>query len=392
MMSIRKVYITGVVFLTLFTILLSNVSLATSQVDIKLTTPFPRIEVGSGQEIQLDINVNNLGTGFETLDLVVSELEGWDVSLKSGSYITRSVSLAPGENRLVELTASPPLTVSVGSYAIEIKALRMGKLVDYLSVVIDIAELSSLGILLSTPSPSIAGPDGEEFQFTVEVQNETGGNTDILLSAMGPPNWIITFSERYQETLIRAINLDDGEKKTLNVTISPPQDIEADKYLTVVVASSGLYEESLGLGTTITGSYSMGLTTSDGVLSLNSTQGESTALTLLVVNQGTATLEGITFSSSKGSGWEVIFEPNEISTIPPGDSREVSVGIKPAGDAIPGDYSVVLRVNAQPPASLERLDLRVTVLGSAVWAIVGIFIIVLVIAGIFVIFWRLGRR
>jgi uncharacterized membrane protein len=361
--------------------------------EVKLMTPFPRIGIKQGQEIRLEIIVSNLGPQYQTLGLSISKPENWAATLRSGGYEIKMVSLAPNENRSVELTVSPPLKENVGSYTIRIQASDgAGNVKDSLDIIIDISEVSPLGILLTTPNPSMEGPAGQDFSFTINLVNETGEDRDINFSATYPVDWSVSFKPRWETTLIRSAYLKAGESSSFQVTVSPPKNAEAGEYRIVVEASSGTYRQELNLTVIITGTYRLSLSTSNELLNLNAYQGEKASVSLVVKNDGTAPLNDITFSSSKPSGWEVTFEPNEISTVSPGASREVSVGIKPPSDAIPGDYSVTIWAYGQPQATSASISLRVTVLGSIAWGLVGLFIIVLIVAGLFVLFWRLGRR
>lgn len=389
----HKIFATSVTVLLLLVISIPA-TIGASPNEIKLTTPFPRIEISAGYEIQLEININNLGTQYETLSLEVLKPENWEAILRSGGYVIKMVSLAPGENRSVELIVSPPIEENFGSHTIEIKALDgKGNVRDSLDIILDFAEVSPLGILLSTPNPSIEGPAGEDFKFTVYVSNETGEERDIVLSSVHPANWTVTFMPSYELTLIRAIHLGAGEKKSLAVTVSPSPDAEAGDYGIVVGATSGTYWQSLNLGAVITGTYIFDLSTSDGLLNLDASQGGWAAVTMIVTNEGSGPLTGMGFASNKPSGWEVVFEPSEIPVLSPSAFREVSVGIKPPADAIPGDYSITLRAfTGSPHVTSDKLELRVTVFGSIMWGLFGVLIIVLVIAGLLVIFWRLGRR
>lgn len=390
-----KFFVVGAIAFVLFVAVLSQSfkSVEASSDEIKLITPFPRIGITQGQEIRLNVVVSNLGSQYETLSLSISKPENWSASLRSGSYEVKMVSLAPNENRSIELTVSPPLKENVGSYVIKIQAAdEAGNVKDSLPIIVDIAEVSPLGILLTTPNPSMEGPAGQDFSFTINLTNETGEDRDITFSATYPTDWSVTFKPRWETTLIRSAFLKAGESSSFQVTVSPPQNAGAGEYRIVVEAASGTYRQELNLTVIITGTYKLSLSTSNELLNLNAYQGEKAPVSLVVKNDGTATLNNLTFSSSKPSGWEVTFEPNELPTIASGASREVSVGIKPPSDAIPGDYSVTIWASGEPRATSASITLRVTVLGSIAWGLVGLFIIVLIVGGLFVIFWRLGRR
>jgi uncharacterized membrane protein len=68
----------------------------------------------------------------------------------------------------------------------------------------------------------------------------------------------------------------------------------------------------------------------------------------------------------------------------------VEVTVNPSAEALVGDYSVVLNVEAEKVT--KNLELRVTVKASTAWGWIGIGIIVLVMLGLVGLFMRLGRR
>ena len=108
----------GIIFLQP---LISEVKPAASG-EIKLTTPFPRIEISEEKDISLDIEMSNTGVTEELLDLTILKPEGWEASLKSGDYVVTSIYLTPNENRSVVFWASPPSGLEKGSYTFVIEA------------------------------------------------------------------------------------------------------------------------------------------------------------------------------------------------------------------------------------------------------------------------------
>jgi len=79
-----------------------------------------------------------------------------------------------------------------------------------------------------------------------------------------------------------------------------------------------------------------------------------------------------------------------IAQLQPNASQNVIATIKPAGEAIAGDYVVTFR--ASSAESSESVEVRVTVETSLIWGIVGLAIIALVIGGLLYVFQRYGRR
>ena len=63
----------------------------------------------------------------------------------------------------------------------------------------------------------------------------------------------------------------------------------------------------------------------------------------------------------------------------------------PRTGAIAGDYNILLSANSEDYTP-DSLRIRVTVLTPGIWGWISIIIVVVVIAGLGVLFWRLGRR
>ena len=84
------------------------------------------------------------------------------------------------------------------------------------------------------------------------------------------------------------------------------------------------------------------------------------------------------------------FKPERLETLAPGELKQVEVSITPAEQALVGDYSVGITSDAGRIS--KAVELRVTAMASSGWGWIGIGIIVLVVAGLVVLFIRLGRR
>jgi len=141
----------------------------------------------------------------------------------------------------------------------------------------------------------------------------------------------------------------------------------------------------------LTGIYKLDAGTPTGLLSLEALAGKPAQMSLFVKNTGSAVNKNISFSSFKPENWKVEFKPEKIEALEPGGMKQVEVIITSAGQALVGDYSVGLSVDGEKGSS-KTVEIRVSVKTSAAWGWVGIFIIVLVIAGLGGLFLWLGRR
>jgi uncharacterized membrane protein len=119
-------------------------------------------------------------------------------------------------------------------------------------------------------------------------------------------------------------------------------------------------------------------------------RGKTANVSLFVKNTGSAVNRNISFSSFKPENWEVTFKPEKIDALEPNGLKQIEVMIKPAAQALVGDYSVGLMVDGEKAS--KTVEMRVTVKASTAWGWIGIGIILFVIAGLSGLFIWLGRR
>jgi uncharacterized membrane protein len=154
--------------------------------------------------------------------------------------------------------------------------------------------------------------------------------------------------------------------------------------------SSGDKKAEVKLVVALTGIYKLDAGTPSGILSLEAIAGKTANFSIFVKNTGSAVNRNITFSSFKPENWEVTFKPEKIDALEPGGLKQVEVTIKPAPQALVGDYSVGAMISGEK--SDKTIEMRVTVRASTAWGWIGIGVIIVVIAGLSALFIWLGRR
>jgi uncharacterized membrane protein len=238
--------------------------------------------------------------------------------------------------------------------------------------------------------PTLSGPSGTSFEFTVTVKN-TGGEDDVFtLVANQPQGWTVTFRPQFETTQITSLSLKAGESKTITVTVNPPPKTESGIYNITLTAASAKTQSSVRLAVEITGTYSLSLTTVDGRLNADAVAGEEAYLTLVAKNTGSAQLRDISISSNHPSGWSVTFEPTLIPSLAPEASQQISVKIKPSSTTLPGDYMVTF--TAYSGRVSTSVDIRVTVTSPPGLTALGLAVVAVVVVVLALIFLRLGRR
>lgn len=108
-------------------------------------------------------------------------------------------------------------------------------------------------------------------------------------------------------------------------------------------------------------------------------------------NSGTAPAQGVELSASAPDGWTITFDPQQIPEIAAGDQVQITTMIRPAEDAVAGDYMLTIRANPADGAN-QSVDFRITVLTSTLWGLVGIALIAVAVGVVALAVVRFGRR
>jgi uncharacterized membrane protein len=248
--------------------------------------------------------------------------------------------------------------------------------------------------------PVLSSYAGSYFSYSIDLEYVGGKEPRVFdLKAEVPQGFTYSIYPGYESTEIAAIRIDPnkGYPETIKVTVRPYVWLtpEPGEYTVKVFASSGEVKNSIELKAIVTAKYDMAVEPSTGRFNTEATAGQDNYFKIIVKNTGTAPLEKITFGSSitgSPSGWSITFTPDKIDTLGVGDKREVQVNIKPARKTIAGDYMVTISADTEAKNAFASASIRVTVLVPTIWGWVGVGIIVLVIAGLAVLFMRLGRR
>ncbi len=252
-------------------------------------------------------------------------------------------------------------------------------------------------VAMSTEFPALEAIATGEFTFTVQIQYQ--GQTDRIfdLNASAPAGWDIYVTPQYDSQRISSISIDASSfsptTKTVKVIASPQAFAlpEPGDYELVLEAASGEVVGSIDLTARITAKYVLNAVPYNQLYNTKASAGRDNAYSLVITNLGTASIDNITFSSEKPEGWEITFQPDKLDLLNSLDQNTVDVNIKPPPKTVAGDYMITLHVSGTQ-ADAEKMNVRVTVKTPTIWGWVGVFIIVLVVAGLIFTFMRLGRR
>jgi uncharacterized membrane protein len=366
---------------------------------ISVSPEYTGVVVPRGDDVSIDLTVANQGQSDENLDLSVSTVpEGWKAWIKSYNFGVTGVHIKSDSQKNLTLRAEPGKDVGPGDYTFVVEARTQDRrLTSSGQVVITTEEKETEkrpeGIAMVTSYPVLTGPTDAKFEFSVEVENKSDKEGIFNLSSQAPENWTVNFKPAYEDKFISSLRLKAGQSQTVAVEVTPNRWAEPGEYPVGVRVSSPDAEGKVELTVALTGTFKLEAGTATGLLSLSAIQGEPALVSFYVKNTGSAPLENVRFLSFQPENWKVTFDPESLDTLAPQELKQVEASITPAAQALVGDYSVGLRVEAgSPPKADKTLEMRVSVTASAAWGWIGIGLIVFVMAGLVFLFARLGRR
>jgi uncharacterized membrane protein len=361
---------------------------------IAIYPEYSAVTIPKGESVKMDLTLENKGRKDETIDVKISTApKGWKATLKGGSYLVSGMFVSNGKSRNLALSLEPDKTVVAGTYDFQFDAKTDdGKFTSAHKLVVTVQERTPGldDIQITTSYPVLRGQTDARFEFSLEVLNKIEVDRTFNLAAIGPEKWEINFKPSYEAKQISSIRIRGGQSQNIAVEVSPPREARSGEYPILVRVSSGEKKAEVKLTVILTGIYKLDAGTPTGILSLEAVAGKPANFSLFVKNTGSAVNRNVTFSSFKPENWDVTFKPEKIEALEPDALKQVEVTVKPAAQALVGDYSVGCLVNGEK--SDKTVEIRVTVKASTAWGWIGIGIIVFVIAGLSAMFIWLGRR
>lgn len=370
------------VVLTLIT--LKDLTAQTSD-SLTLYTPYTQISVSPGKTVTYSIDViNNTKKIVDELITITNIPSSWHYTLTAGGYDIRKLATLPGQTKTITLTVDIPFQVNKGNYRFYAKAGNRAEL----PLNINVSTGGSNETQFTCDQKNMEGTSKSTFSFKAVLKNQTATKQQYALMADAPRGWNVAIKPNYQQAT--STELEPNSTKDITYDVNPPSIVEAGKYKIPVKAVSGTTSAELEFEVVITGSYDMVLNTPTGLLSAQLTAGQEKKIELDVQNTGSADLKNIELNAQKPKNWDVVFEPLKIENLQPGKTEKVYATIKADKKAIPGDY--VIKVDSKTPEVNSSVSFRISIKTPILMGWLGILIIIAVVAAIFYLFKKFGRR
>jgi uncharacterized membrane protein len=359
---------------------------------------YPGVTLGPDDSVSVDLLIKNRGRSDETVLVEVTEKpKDWTAEIKRFTTLVTGVFVASKEDQTLTLSARPSdkeiKKLPPGTYPFAVKVHTAdGALAQTAAVTVMVvsAEKAAERVSIDTSYPTLRGPSGDKFSFSLDVKNDTGQDAVFNFRATTPPGWEVSFKPAYESKQISSLQISANSSKTVEMEVTPPYNAQAGEYDFHVEAQAPKAKAEKDLKVVLTGTYGLKAGTPSGVLSLVTERGQKATITLLVQNKGSAPQREVKFSAFKPENWKVEFKPEKLENIEPGAFKQTEVTITPARQALVGDYSV--SIQAEGEKASQDTEFRITIKAASAWGWIGVGIIAAVIIGLAIIFRVFGRR
>jgi uncharacterized membrane protein len=361
---------------------------------IKIYTEYSGISVPTGETVMMDLIVDNTGKKDESVDVSLGEApKDWKGYLRSGAFTVTGVFVPAGKSRKLSITLEQGKSMETGTYPFRFNARsRDGEFTATYTLNVTVQPKAATGadFTVSTSYPVLSGKTDSKFEFTFEIANRSVADRSFNLAALAKDKWEVTFRPGYESKNISSLMIKAGQSQSISVEVTPFVQDKPGEYPLVVRVGSGDKSADVKFTVILQGIYSLESGTTTGVLSLDAIAGKPSKFSIFVRNTGSATFKDVVLSAYKPENWDATVKPDKLEGLEPGATVQAEVTVTPGPRALVGDYSVGVNVNAYKAD--KTIEMRVTVKASTAWGWIGIGIVLLVIAGLAVLFVVLGRR
>lgn len=380
----RKAALMLLILVTTLSVALSGVGKASAAGSLELFTPYLEWSAAPGESVSYSIDLVNHGSSTASANLSLeTQSKDWKYELTAGGREISRLAVKAGETQSFTLDLEVPLQINKGRYVFNLKADDAT-----LPLVVNVSEQGTFKTELTLDQANMEGHSDSTFTYSAVLRNRTTQKQTYAFNAQAEQGWDVRF--KADGNSVTSVEVEPNTEKSITIEVKPPEQIKAGTYEIPISATSGDTTANAKIEAVVTGTYDMKFSTVDDRLSADVGAGSERKLTFVVQNTGSAELQDLSFSSAAPTDWEVSFEPSSITSIAPGESKQVQATIKSSKKSLPGDYVVSLTASSANKSA--NADLRVTVKSSVLWGWVGVLIILAVCGGIYYLFRKYGRR
>jgi len=383
---LRKTFISTLILLLSFFTFFMPTTFAQS---LTLYTPYSGLSVTPGENITYDVDIINDHSSVEHVTFALEKLpKEWEYSIRAGGYSIDQLSILPNSEETIKVEVTVPLEVKKGAYSFSLVATNERGEKGTLPILVNVSEEGTFQTEFVIEQPNMQGHADSTLTYSAELKNQTADEQHYSLAGQFPEGWEGIF--KVDGNSVTSVTIEPNESKNITIEMTPAENVKADLYTIPIVASTGSTSAEIEVEADIIGKYDVELTTTDGKMSSDLTAGRKKTIKLLVKNTGSVVLTDIKLDAQTPPDWDVEFDKQTINSLEAGEEFVVEAKVEAPKDTIAGDY--VVNFSAKTSEASSEATFRMSVKTSTLWGFISVGIIVLVIAGIYFVFKKYGRR
>jgi uncharacterized membrane protein len=338
-----------------------------------------------GDLVTFPINIQNNNANDVTYDLS-ADGSGWDTSFLYNGKDIYQIYVPASQSRTVSLAVQTPYSAAIGEKTINAKVGDSS-----LDVRLYITSVNQT-VEVSTKVDSLIASIGDKVYYDISLQNLQSKQNDYKLSVTGlPENWYYRYVDSRGSTSEMAEDIVPASTtKSLVLEIVPPYTVsEGDYNFTAVVTTPDNTTITRDLTLKLKSGTSMGVASDK--LAYSAKPGQAFNINVYVTNNGRGSaLTNVKPEITAPTGWVVSSSPETATSIKAGETQTFVVSVQPPGNIVASDYSVNIKVTSDQAQSDS--DYRITITTDSYIPYLAGAIIVIVLAGLVLMYRKYGRR
>lgn len=357
---------------------------------IYLTTDYPSITVRPGTTSTISLTLSNHHVAPTRMAVHVGSVpKGWKAEILGGGQPVGAAM--PGTDDSVDLVLrlTVPADAARHPETLTVDASGGGQHLD-LPIDVALADRLPAKLTLKSKLPVLKGSIQSSFDYDFTVKNESGKDMLVSLAAQAPQYFQTTFTEEYGTQELSSVPIKAGASKDIKLKVQPPNTVEPGAYPIKVAIAADNAKASTTVKMQIVGQPQLTLSGRNGIMSTHAEIDKATTMPLILSNTGGADAVNVKVSGTAPSGWTIKFSPDTVDHLASGKTKEIQATITPSSESLAGDYMVNLQATSQGQS--VNGDLRVSVVTSSMWGIIGAIILAIAVLILVGAVARYGRR
>ncbi|MCD1296336.1 alpha-galactosidase [Methanocella sp. CWC-04] len=351
-----------------------------------LTCDVPGQLALGGDSISFPIIIKNDNGDDKTYTLSSSSDAGWETGFMYGDKGIYKIYVPQGQSKTVNLVVETTASSDIGEKKVTAKVDSLS--IDLYVYITSVNQTTEISSRYSSKISSI----GEKSLYELSIKNIQSTENSYGLSVDGlPENWYYRFKESSTSTDEMAeVIVPADSVKTIILEIVPPYSVTEGEYnftAKIETPDGVTIEKDL----TLKLKSSVGMTVTSSKLAYDSKPGETFSIDVYVTNDGTGgTLTNVNPEVTAPDGWVINCYPEMISTIKAGETQKFTISVQSPGNIVASDYEVDIDVNSDQV--MKEKTYRITIATESYIPYIGGAIIIMVLAGLVLVFRKYGRR